>query len=249
MQDFVGTPERLSALRGVCLTRDRHRCVITRAFDLAQLQTRRRNPPAKDDDGNLLDAAGTYNYLEVAHIIPFAMMKNDSSGFVCIPILFLIYNLANKIKKKQQSESKTAALNILNMFDVGVRHLIEGVNIDRPRNALTLTPDMHRLFGNFDIFFERVEDRPHTYRIDACDPFLKAQFGLPIVRSFLIHDSIDPPSERLLALHSAVGHVLHLSGAGDYINRILRDMEDGVVREDGSTRLGALVNVALTMRG
>jgi len=44
------------------------------------------------------------------------------------------------------------------MFDVGVIHLIEGIDIDRPRNAITLSLEMHRLFGNFDIFFERADD-------------------------------------------------------------------------------------------
>ena len=33
MQEYVGTPERLSALRDACLVRDRHRCVVSRAFD------------------------------------------------------------------------------------------------------------------------------------------------------------------------------------------------------------------------
>jgi hypothetical protein len=65
-----------------------------------------------------------------------------------------------------------------------------------------------------------------------------------------IHPSIDPPAERLLALHSAIAHILYLSGAGDYIEKILRDMEEGgVVKEDGSTQLGVLVNLALRMRG
>jgi hypothetical protein len=52
-----------------------------------------------------------------------------------------------------------------------------------------------------------------------------------------MHPSIDPPSERLLALHSAIGHILYLSGAADYLQVFLRDMEEGVVRGDGLTQL------------
>lgn len=63
---------------------------------------------------------------------------------------FLIYKIQTNIKK---SESKKAAIAILNMCDVGVIHVIEGTDIDRPRNALTLTLEMHKPFGNFDIFF------------------------------------------------------------------------------------------------
>lgn len=60
--------------------------------------------------------------------------------------------------------------------------------------------------------------------------------------------SIDPPSERLLALHSAIGHILHLSGAGYYIDRIIDEMEKGVVQQDGSTQLGDLVGLALRIK-
>lgn len=147
----------------------------------------------------------------------------------------------------KKSESKKATIAILNMFDAGVIHLIEGVDIDRPRNAITLSLAMHKFFGNFEIFFKRVaDDTADTYQIQAFHPFLAAQLQFPIRRTLFSHPSIDPPLERLLELHSAIGHVLHLSGAGDYINDILRSMEDGgVVREDGSTQLGALVNAAL----
>ena len=133
------------------------------------------------------------------------------------------------------------------MFDNGVIYLIEGTDINRPRNALTLSLDMHRLFGQFDIFFQPVANAaPHTYRICTFLPWIANQF--PITRTLFMHPSVDPPSERLLALHSAIGHILHLSGAGDYIQAILDDMEKGVVREDGSTQLGVLVNLALRMR-
>ncbi|KAK0655444.1 hypothetical protein B0T16DRAFT_396971 [Cercophora newfieldiana] len=228
MQDFVGTPERLGALRGLCLTRDRHRCVITRAFDHDELVKRLRQP--EDDDGNVLyPERDDYSHLELTHILPFNLTKVEGGG--------------------ELSESKKAAIAILNMFDVGVIHLIEGVDIDRPRNAITLSLKMHRFFGTFEIFFERVadDDTANTYQIQAFRPFLAAHLQFPVRRTLFSHPSIDPPLERLLRLHSAIGHVLHLSGAGEYIDVILEDMEEGVVREDGSTQLGALVNVALQM--
>lgn len=82
IQDFIGTPERLSALRGVCLTRDRHRCVITRTFDGAEFKTRLRQPPARDDDGNLLDSSDQYGGLEVSHILPYALTKEEDGKLV-----------------------------------------------------------------------------------------------------------------------------------------------------------------------
>jgi hypothetical protein len=141
------------------------------------------------------------------------------------------------------------------MFDHGVGHLIEGVEIDRPRNALTLTHNIHDLFGNFRIYFEPVPDaEPHTYRIES---FLATPFVgglLPVTRTLFLTDSrtIDPPSPRLLAIHRAIARILHLSAAGSYIDKILKDMESAGeqgAQADGSTDLGRLVHLGLWLDG
>lgn len=138
------------------------------------------------------------------------------------------------------------------MFDNGIRHLIEGIDIDRPRNAITLTHDLHNLFGDFNIFFELVPSgkQSHTYRIDSFLPTnISRTLGLPLTRTlYRTSDrTIDPPSPRLLAVHRAIAHILHLSAAGEYIDRLLldADKDGGGIREDGSTDLGRLVQLAL----
>lgn len=90
MQEFMGAPERLGDLRGICLARDRHRCVITRAFDQAELNQQLRanrlsqSPaPPRDDDGNELHPPDGYSFLEVAHIIPFSLTKVTGGELVC----------------------------------------------------------------------------------------------------------------------------------------------------------------------
>ncbi|KAI0443156.1 hypothetical protein F4803DRAFT_333530 [Xylaria telfairii] len=225
---FVGTPERLSALRGACLVRDHHRCVISHRFDRAEAQARMEKDgetSALDDDGNLLYRDKPSAPLEVAHIIPHSLMTVDANS--------------------ELAPSKQAALAILNMFDIGVVHEIEGSNIDRPRNALTLTHDNHLAFGNFEIFFEHVAD--HTYRIDT----LKSRYifpDFPLARTLYLSENrtIDPPSPRLLAIHRAIAHILHLSAAAGYIDGLLRDMEEqGVCAADGSTEIGRLLKLRL----
>lgn len=37
------------------------------------------------------------------------------------------------------------------MFDPGIIYEIEDDKIDRPTNALSMTPDIYYLFGNFDL--------------------------------------------------------------------------------------------------
>jgi hypothetical protein len=133
------------------------------------------------------------------------------------------------------------------MFDDGMVHLIEGSDIDRPRNALTLTLDFHQLFGNFEIFFEPTAQPPHTYRIDTTESGIMRNPIFPLFRTLYLTTTrtIDPPSPRLLAVHRAITHILHLSAAGGYINRILDDLDKKDTKTDGSTELGRLVELRL----
>lgn len=147
-----------------------------------------------------------------------------------------------------QDESKRTALAILNMFDDGVVRLIEGSDIDRPLNAITLTTEFHQLFGRFDVYFKPQGNQSHTYRIDSVrKDFLRPSI-LPIEsRTLFITDTrtIDPPSPRLLAIHAAIAHILYLSAAGSQIDSILYDLDKGDVMADGSTQLGYFAKLRL----
>ena len=73
----MGTTQRLSSLRGECLVRDRHRCVISRTFDEAEIDARYKinREVGVDDDGNsLVDEEP--EFLEVAHIIPRSLTSS-----------------------------------------------------------------------------------------------------------------------------------------------------------------------------
>ncbi|KAK2810575.1 hypothetical protein FQN50_002832 [Emmonsiellopsis sp. PD_5] len=231
--EIVGTLERVSYLRALCLARDRHRCVISRIFDSQEEATRSRRSrqhgsDARDDDGKLLKDEDRVENLEVAHILPHSLTQMNE-------------NL-------QLDDPRKTTIDILNMFDCDVAHLIEGSNIDSPRNAISLTHTFHSLFGNFDVYFEAIPGEEHKYRVDSFFPPDSAALrGLPVTRKLFLSEGrvIDAPSPRLLALHRAIGHILHLSGAGEYIDTILQDFEGTGVREDGSTDLGRFVNLRI----
>ncbi|EEP80427.1 predicted protein [Uncinocarpus reesii 1704] len=142
------------------------------------------------------------------------------------------------------SEPKKIALGILNIIDYDVGHLIGSTDIDQPQNAMSLTHTFHVAFGNFDVFLEAVAGQQHTYHIKSLNPVKARLLRLPLTRKLLLSKSqlIEPPSPRLLALHRAIAHILHLSGAGEYIDKILRDFEEAGVQEDGTTELSRLVN-------
>ncbi|KAJ5938322.1 hypothetical protein N7466_001456 [Penicillium verhagenii] len=229
----TGTRQRVSVLRQSCLVRDRHRCVVSRKFDRVAARERfaENSESCADDDGKLLkdEASDQFQYLEVAHILPHCLTTIASGD-------------------TDLSDSKKDVLQILDMFDPGIIHLIDGPNIDSPTNALTLTLDYHRLFGEFQIYFERTGIR-HQYRIDSTEhsPFLRDPL-FPVTRLLTLspHRTVDPPSPRLLDVHRAIALIMKLSGAGEYIERILRDMEELNVREDGSTHLGHLASLRLS---
>ncbi|KAL8366258.1 hypothetical protein RB595_004840 [Gaeumannomyces hyphopodioides] len=230
-EDVVGTPTRISTLRGECLLRDKHRCVISRKFDMNEGHKRHQATQgnATDDDGEPIMSNGV-EHLEVAHILPHSLVDASADSLL--------------------DSTRKATLDILNMFDVGVVRMIEGVEIDRPFNAITLSMNHHLKFGSFQIFFEGPlsNQPPHTYRIDAFDDFIGRALGLPVTRTLHLTEdrNIDPPSPRLLAIHCAIGHILHLSGAGDYIDRIWRDAEEHGVRHDGSTDIRTLISWKLS---
>ncbi len=91
-RDFVGTPDRLSALRGDCLIRDRHRCVISRAFDMSEAFERQNRGQMLDDDGDPIDD-DNMSYLEVAHILPHSLVRvgSETQELVCIFLLFTLF--------------------------------------------------------------------------------------------------------------------------------------------------------------
>jgi hypothetical protein len=137
------------------------------------------------------------------------------------------------------------------MFDPGIIRKIEGIDIDRPYNALTLSQTFHRHFRSLKIYFEPEPGFEHRYTIKPVTSFLCFRPNLPITRDLFItsDQSIDPPMSRLLAIHRACCLILHLSSAGDYIDKVLRDMEEIGIKSDGTTELGSIISLRLYQRG
>ena len=129
------------------------------------------------------------------------------------------------------------------MFDSDILHLIKDGLIDKARNAITLSHDLHQSFGNFEVYFEPTSENLHTYWIQSTEEADLQVPIFPVTRALYLATSrpIDPPSERFLAVHRAITLILHLSSAGNHIDKILEDLEETEIKEDGSTELGRLV--------
>ena len=83
---------------------------------------------------------------------------------------------------------------------------------------------------------EKNQETANKYKLEAIMPGLIG--GLP---QFIIFTSPDPidfpvPSPDYFALHAACARVADLSGAAEYIEKMLSDLEEiGVLSEDGTS--------------
>ncbi|KAH7905907.1 hypothetical protein BJ138DRAFT_1017041 [Hygrophoropsis aurantiaca] len=112
---------------------------------------------------------------------------------------------------------------------------LNGSTIHRLENVMTLSIDIHRYFDNLQLWLEST-DTPHTYRPNSVNLIYRGR--IPPTVTFTTHDPVNfpLPSPEYLRLHAAAARVAHLSGAGEYINKILRDVEETrVLSTDGSS--------------
>lgn len=160
---------------------------------------------------------------EVAHIIPHSFNSLNADGTL--------------------GESRTSIWRVMNMFDPGISHILEGLEIDSPRNAMTLCEDLHSRFGRLKWYLEPRRGAPHTYTMHAIPSHYMPRRLLPPSGIVTLNatGSVPPPSPRLLAFHRACCLMLSMSGAGECVDQVLRDMGElsgaGVLATDGTSNL------------
>ena len=72
------------------------------------------------------------------------------------------------------------------------------------------------------------------YRLASPEPFYRRGLLDQIILTTRDAKKLPLPDPRYLALHAACARVAHLSGAGEYIDKALRDIEEtGALANDG----------------
>ncbi|EAU89030.1 hypothetical protein CC1G_09999 [Coprinopsis cinerea okayama7 len=116
---------------------------------------------------------------------------------------------------------------------------LKGSSIHRLENVMTLDPTVHAHFESLKIWLVASDDpnaEPNTYKLEATRPLFIEDY--PKIVRFQSSDpeSLPLPSPRYLEVHAAVARIAHLSGATQYIDRVMRDLEDStVLADDGSS--------------
>jgi len=115
---------------------------------------------------------------------------------------------------------------------------LNGSGIHRLEHVLTLSQYVHTFFDTLQLWLEPVEgDIANTYKLCAPHPYYIYSQWKRIV-TFTTSDPVKLPvsSQAYFELHAACRRVTNLSGAGEYIDTILREMEDiQVLSQDGTS--------------
>lgn len=142
------------------------------------------------------------------------------------------------------------------MFNPGISSSLEDPFIDTPSNAVLLLSELHNRFGALEAYVEELlacSDLARVYRFVFADGYndlpdlvrvkgrIKCVQHEPVgtVRSEL-------PSRRLLALQRACALILNMSGAAEYVERMLDDAE--MLMQRGTLAADGMSGIAVFMR-
>lgn len=224
-----GTASRLRNLRALCLLRDGNRCVITGQFDRGHID--RLLKTSTRAQRRMLQSG---YHTEAAHIIPHALNALDSTTGSLVPSQHFVWR-------------------VMNMFDPGISAALEGSFIDTPANALILLPELHQRFGRLECYLEEVAANTYTvHHVRRCLPLNAFYNPRAAQLEFRNHepDGIPQsalPCRRLLHFHRACCLILSMSGAAEYVERLLDDTEQlmckGVLQADGSSDLALMLRL------
>ncbi|GBE87978.1 hypothetical protein SCP_1202040 [Sparassis crispa] len=207
-------PQDHRAAKLLCLVRDNYRCVVTGRYDAATAISRYL------EDKTFIAPAPIVP-TELAHIIAESTNANIQGGGT----------------KRSYAASAWAVLDRFGKVNV-VDNELNGQGIHRLPNVLTMSVDVHIYFDTLQIWFEEIgTDR---YRLcahwDSVLTALGVDLNNPVIQLTTTNASLPLPDSRLLRLHATCAKVAHLSGAGEYIDATLRDMEElKVLASDGGS--------------
>lgn len=235
-----GIRNRLHGLRALVLARDGGACVVSGTRDRTENRRgaagrRARKHTAVSIGGG--GGGGGGMKTEAAHIIPHCLNSVDDSGLL--------------------PASKHTVWRVLNMFDPGISTVLEGPLIDTPANAVLLLCELHDRFRALEAYFEELPqctDQSRVYRFVFADGYndLPDAIRVKDVIDFVHHEPLgtqtsELPARRLLALHRACAMILNMSGAAEYVERLLDDAEmlaqRGTLASDGTSPIAGFMRM------
>ncbi|OJJ45716.1 hypothetical protein ASPZODRAFT_133580 [Penicilliopsis zonata CBS 506.65] len=202
-------------LRKKCLRRDGQMCVVSSLYNTEEEEMAPAGKMAAD--------------LEAAHVIPFdlANFKDDAERHFIASVWTTMYRYFPSVRSRLNFHYE---------------------DINNTANVMMLERGIHHNFGKFRLALEPT-GHPNQYKI-LTFPHLAYPARMLLPPSGLVtlvaHDGRDElPSPILLGLHAAIAKILHATGRGETIERLLQDYDDiAVLARNGSTNLNDLLSVS-----
>ncbi|KAH9175892.1 hypothetical protein EDB89DRAFT_1903406 [Lactarius sanguifluus] len=225
-------PQDQKEAKRQALARDNFQCIVSGEYDFRLVM--------QNDDLR----AAAYRFsppragnTQCAHIIPSSTNKN----------------ILDSNDKHEHASSFWAILGCFGYEDLPDK--LTGKKIHSLDNVMTLELNMHDSFDQLKMWFEAVarafsllttvietegpqEGLPNTYTMKSTDPVFLAKCKAADCKITLTSEYPDLPlpNPDYLEIHAACCRVAHLSGAGEYMDKVLEDLEDTrVLSQDGSS--------------
>ncbi|KAF8596804.1 hypothetical protein BDV93DRAFT_610704 [Ceratobasidium sp. AG-I] len=205
------TPQSHSNAKKLALARDNYRCMLSGHVDATSYEASAILQKMVHEKPGV-NAAPTH----CCHILP--------------------QYLNQRLGDPYRLDASASVWTVLRCFgDVNPEEL-NGEDMHRLGNILTLGTGYHDSFDRLRIWLEPVEGTEHQYLIGRSLPANHAEIKAPTVTFSTNHPELALPDRRYLALHAACAKVVHMSGAAHMISKILDEAEETkVLSGDGSS--------------
>ncbi|TFK69181.1 hypothetical protein BDN72DRAFT_959738 [Pluteus cervinus] len=203
-------PQNYTEAKALALLRDGYKCVLSGRYDIDVAI-------ANDISTQTVLEAGGGIYTRCVHILPDPTYFEDTNP-------------------EPERDYSASVLGVLKAFGYDIENLT-GAKVHSLFNVMSLDPNFHEYFSRLEIWFEPTLT-PHCYTIETYLPILIP--ATPIT----FNTSSDPesvlnlplPSAELLVLHATCAKVAYMSGAGERLDELDREIDDtGVLASDGTS--------------
>ncbi|KDQ18928.1 hypothetical protein BOTBODRAFT_184748 [Botryobasidium botryosum FD-172 SS1] len=201
-------PSLHACAKAAALERDSFRCLVSGKVDIASLDSALTERRGGEKPG----------VTHAAHIFPEFLGRGEEE------------------LNREYTAGACAVMRMFSGIDLGQE--LNGARVDRLENTLTLHSDIQNAFDRLRLWLEPLKQESTAYCVRAIGAARGYLEELPSNTTEISGQNGHPrPDPRYLCTHAACCKVANLSGAGQYVEQILRDIERGssVPSEDGNT--------------
>ncbi|KAG8812506.1 hypothetical protein FRC17_002006 [Serendipita sp. 399] len=222
------TPGTRSNVKAKALGRDNYRCLLTDLVDDESFVTGKTS----SKPGEISEPT------EAAHIIPFHLVNFKPNSPPAPEVDISASDLDQDPKPANAKLERAEAFwKIISWFGNIDRKGLDGQNINRLGNITTLSQMTRSFFDQLKLCFDEIPGFENCFKVQKYGPTLFDPSIKSEVEFTTPNAEIMPlPNPAYLRLHAACTKIAYMSGAGEIIHKLEREIEDmDVLASDGSS--------------